>query len=92
MRLPHVETTQNVDLAVVGIPTDDAVAWLGASACHEMISLAALRKLARRASYGRLQNRFNRPMGGATTELTCRTTRQPMLRYVLITHSKHATA
>jgi agmatinase len=27
MRLPHVETTQDVDLAIVGIPTDDAVSY-----------------------------------------------------------------
>lgn len=27
MRLPHVETTEGVDLAVVGIPTDDAVSF-----------------------------------------------------------------
>lgn len=27
MRLPHVETTKDVDLAVVGIPTDDAVSF-----------------------------------------------------------------
>jgi agmatinase len=27
MRLPHVETTNGVDLAVVGIPTDDAVSF-----------------------------------------------------------------
>src|SRR5687767_15839378 len=27
MRLPHRETTQDVDLAVVGVPTDDAVSF-----------------------------------------------------------------
>jgi len=27
MRLPSVETTQNVDVAVIGIPTDDAVSY-----------------------------------------------------------------
>ncbi|MFN2489319.1 MAG: agmatinase [Actinomycetota bacterium] len=27
MRLPHVETTEDVDLAIVGIPTDDAVSY-----------------------------------------------------------------
>src|SRR5438132_1344938 len=27
MRLPHVETTEGVDVAVVGIPTDDAVSY-----------------------------------------------------------------
>jgi agmatinase len=27
MRLPHVETTKDVDLAIVGIPTDDAVSF-----------------------------------------------------------------
>lgn len=27
MRLPHLETTEDVDLAVVGIPTDDAVSY-----------------------------------------------------------------
>jgi agmatinase len=27
MRLPHIETTQDVDIAVVGIPTDDAVSY-----------------------------------------------------------------
>jgi agmatinase len=27
MRLPHVETTDSVDLAIVGIPTDDAVSF-----------------------------------------------------------------
>ena len=27
MRLPHVETTDGVDLAIVGIPTDDAVSF-----------------------------------------------------------------
>ena len=27
MRLPHVQTTDDVDVAVVGIPTDDAVSF-----------------------------------------------------------------
>lgn len=27
MRLPHLETTENVDVAVVGVPTDDAVSF-----------------------------------------------------------------
>src|ERR671923_543548 len=27
MRLPHVETTRDVDLAIVGVPTDDAVSF-----------------------------------------------------------------
>ena len=27
MRLPHIETTQDVDLAIVGVPTDDAVSF-----------------------------------------------------------------
>src|SRR5207253_6812613 len=27
MRLPHIETTEDVDVAVIGIPTDDAVSF-----------------------------------------------------------------
>jgi agmatinase len=27
MRLPHIETTEDVDLAIVGVPTDDAVSY-----------------------------------------------------------------
>jgi agmatinase len=27
MRLPHIETTEDVDLAIVGVPTDDAVSF-----------------------------------------------------------------
>src|SRR5215207_767248 len=27
MRLPHLQTTEDVDLAIVGVPTDDAVSF-----------------------------------------------------------------
>ena len=43
MRLPHLQTTEDVDVATPPYDPSGITAGPAASACHEMISLAALR-------------------------------------------------